>query len=224
MCGRYAIRRVDRPFPGWEPDNFETFDDKRIVPKFNIAPGQQVPVVRLDARDARNLGLIKWGLIPHWTQGKPKTIPKNARADKVATSGMYKDAFDRRRCLVPADGFYEWNEKTEQPMFIRLKDDSGFVFAGIWERWKKDDETPAIDTLAIITTESNELMAHFHHRMPVILPTGAHARWLDRSVPGADVQNLLTPYDASAMEAWPVSTDVNSWKIDSPDLIAPARS
>jgi putative SOS response-associated peptidase YedK len=137
---------------------------------------------------------------------------------------MYRDAFDRRRCLVPADGFYESNEKTEQPMFIWLWDDSAFVFAGIWERWKKDSETPAIDTLAIIATEPNSLMSQFHHRMPAILSAATHARWLDRSVPGGAVLDLLVPYDANAMEAWPVSTQVHSWKTDSPDLIAPARS
>lgn len=230
MCGRYTIRRVDlfiRP-GAMEAPMFETFDEKRVspafdwVPRYNIAPSQAVPVVRMDARDARSVGLVKWGLIPSWTKGKPKLQPINARAETVGTSGMFRTAFDRRRCLVIADGFYEWqrlDERTKQPMFIRLRDDRSFAFAGLWERWKPDPDADAIDTMTILTTAPNELMRPIHDRMPVILNPADHDRWLDRNVPGTDVLDLLRPYDANEMEAWPVSSRVNSPRNDEAGLI-----
>lgn len=223
MCGRYTIRRIDIfiRFGAMDPPPFETFDEKRLVPRFNVAPSQMVPAIRLNSDDARSLGLVKWGLIPSWTTGKPKLQPINARAETVATSSMFRSALDRRRCLVPADGFYEWQkrEQGKQPIFIRLKEDEPFAFAGLWERWKPDEASPPIDTMTIITTTPNKLMAPIHDRMPVILKPEDHTRWLDRSVAGKDVLDLLTPFDAEQMEAWPVSTRVNTPKNDSPDLI-----
>jgi putative SOS response-associated peptidase YedK len=226
MCGRYTIRRVDIfiRHGAMDPPPFEEIDEKRIVPRFNVAPSQQVPVIRLNGDDARRLGFVKWGLIPSWTRGKPKTIPKYARAETVAESNMYKAALERRRCLVLADGFYEWHkidEKTKQPYFVRLKTDEAFAFAGLWERWKADDASQPVDTMALITTVPNMLMAPIHDRMPVILPSSEHDRWLNRSVSGRDVLDLLAPYDADLMEAWPVSTRVNSPRNDDERLIDP---
>lgn len=226
MCGRYTIRRVDLLIRhgAMEAPPFETFSERAIVHRFNVAPSQQVPVVRLDAADARKLGLVKWGLIPSWVKGKPKSQPINARAETVATSNMFRNALDRRRCLVIADGFYEWKktDQRKQPMFIRMRDDSMFAFAGLWERWKPDPASDPIDTMTLITTAPNRLMADIHDRMPVILAPSEHRRWLDRSVPGKDVLDLLKPYDADAMDAWPVTTRVNSPANDDPSLIQPA--
>ena len=140
MCGRYVLRGrreqlaiamglIDAPA-------FEEFTDR---PRYNVAPSQHVPVVRVDAGGRRVGSLVRWGLIPHWAKDVPKVQPINARAETVRTSGMFRQAFERRRCLVPADGFYEWRKvdaKTKQPMFVHFPDDRVFAFAGLWERWR----------------------------------------------------------------------------------------
>ena len=230
MCGRYTIRRVDLLIRhgAMPPPPFEEFSEHGTsmpAPRFNVAPSQSVPVVRLDASDARKLGIVKWGLVPSWVKGKPKLTPINARAETLASSRMFRPALERRRCLVPADGFYEWmrlDERTKQPMFIRLKDDAPFCFAGLWERWKPDDSAAPIDTVTIVTTTPNPLMASIHDRMPVILPASEHGRWLDRSIGGDGVLDLLVPFDADRMEAWPVSKRVNSPRNDDASLVDPS--
>lgn len=134
---------------------------------------------------------------------------------------MFRDAFERRRCLIPADGFYEW-KKTDsgrQPYLIRLADDAAFAFAGIWERWKPDPDAEPVDTCAILTTEPNELMAGIHNRMPVIVDEAEYSRWLDRNVPGKEVANLLRPHSADDMVATQVSRVVNNARNDGPECI-----
>lgn len=236
MCGRYTIRRIDLLVRHGAMDQpmFDVFDERRIVTQFdvekpfplpgryNIAPSQEVPVVRLNASDAKSLGLAKWGLIPSWTRGKPKLQPINARSETVATSSMFRTALERRRCLVPADGFYEWkrlSDSAKQPYYIRMRDASLFAFAGLWERWKPDEASEPIDTFTVLTTTPNPLMESIHDRMPVILPRAAQARWMDRAAGGKDVLDLLVPFDADAMEAYPVSSRVNSPRNDSAELV-----
>jgi len=205
-----------------DPALFDVFDEKRLVPRFNVSPSQAAPVYRLDANAKIAGDLVSWGLIPAWTRGKPKMKPINARAETLASSGMFRQAFDRRRCLVPADGFYEWRgaKPPKQPMFIHFPDDRVFCFAGLWERWKPVADAENVDTFTIITTTANADMATLHHRMPVILREEDHARWLDRNVPGEGVADLLRPLEEGVIEIYPVSTQVNKPANDGPCLVA----
>jgi len=223
MCGRYTVRRFDPAAYDAAP-LFEEFTDLKIVPRFNVAPSQDVPIIRLNKDDQRVASFIRWGLIPSWTKGKPKLAPINARAETVTTSPMFKAAFTRRRCLVAADGFYEWKKLPgggKQPYFIHLKDDSEFAFAGLWERWRPEEDAEPVDTCNHITTTPNELMAPIHDRMPVILRKQDYAKWLDRETDQETLLSLLKPLPADEMEAVPVSSRVNSPKNDSPENVKP---
>jgi putative SOS response-associated peptidase YedK len=225
MCGRYTLRRMDviEIAMGLQaPPLFEEFSDH---PHFNIAPSQSIPLVRINSSGQRVLNLARWGLIPSWAKELPKFQPINARAETVATSGMFRQALGRRRCLIPADGFYEWKKlddagKRKQPMYITRKDGGVFAFAGLWERWKPDEKSEPIDTCTIITTTPNSLMESIHDRMPVILDPSDYSRWLDRETGGADVEGLLKPCPPEGWQARPVSTRVNSPKNDDPECIA----
>jgi putative SOS response-associated peptidase YedK len=181
--------------------------------RYNVAPTQQVVAVRLrpDA-EKRELVLLRWGLIPHWADD-PSIGNRmiNARAETVADKPAYRQAFKKRRCLVVADGFYEWKkiDGKKQPYYIRLKDDRPFGFAGLWERWNREGEE--IQSCTIITTEPNELMKPIHNRMPVIVPSGDYDRWLDPEFEdGEALRQVLQCYSSDAMEAYPVSTLVNN--------------
>jgi len=223
MCGRYTIRRnaLLHAISGLRVSSaFEEFHE-RVDPAglFNIAPSQLCPVIRLDSDDKPVMGVARWGLIPSWTKGRPKLQPINAKCETAATSPMFREALQRRRCLVPADGFYEWqgSKPPRQPFFIHREGDAPFAFAGVWERWKPEDGEP-LDTFTILTTEPNEFVRAIHNRMPVILEQADFDRWLDRNNKAADVADLLKPY-AGALEAWPVSTSVNKPENDGPYLI-----
>lgn len=220
MCGRYTLRRLDiiEIAMGLQtPPLFEEFTDR---PRFNIAPSQQIPVVRLDKEHHRTLGFVRWGLIPSWSKELPKFAPTNARAETAATSGMFRGAMERRRCLIPADGFYEWKKLDDspkprkQPMYITRKDGNVFAFAGLWERWKPDEKSEPIDTATILTTTPNRLMKSIHDRMPVILDAKDYGKWLDREEGASEVTALLKPCPGEDWEARPVSTRVNSPKND----------
>ena len=224
MCGRYTLRRINlvradfnaMPLPG-----FEEFTERG---RFNVAPSQSISVIRINSGGQRVLGTAKWGLIPSWAGPNPKAKPINARAETVATSGMFKKAFDRRRCLIPADGFYEWQgaKPPKQPFFFHRPDESLFAFAGIWERWSDGEDSKPLDTVAIITTTANDTVAPVHARMPVMLSRdNEFNRWLDRNVPGEEVRDLLKPFD-EPLQADAVSTRVNTVTNDAADLIEPA--
>jgi putative SOS response-associated peptidase YedK len=180
-----------------------------------------VPVVRLREGE-RELSQVRWGLVPFWAKDVSignKMI--NARAERVATTPGYRDAYRKMRCLIPASGFYEWAKLTDgkkQAVRICMADDSPFAFAGLWSRWGPRDAE--IETCAIITTEANELCAKVHNRMPVILAASDYERWLDKT--DADPVDLLRPYPSEAMRAHPVSTRVNSPKNDDAGLIEDA--
>jgi putative SOS response-associated peptidase YedK len=191
-----------------------------IEPSYNVAPGQNVAVLLKD--DSRKLGVLKWGLIPHWS--KDPAIGNrmiNARAETIAEKPSFKHPLRRKRCLIVADGFYEWRKDGTQktPMYIFLKNRKPFVFAGLWDVWTSP-EGEKIASCTIITTEPNELMKKIHHRMPVLLPRKDIDRWLDRSTQDErEVLPLLRPYPAKEMDAYEVSRLVNAPKNDTPACI-----
>jgi putative SOS response-associated peptidase YedK len=193
--------------------------------RFNIAPTQEVAAIRWNAeRNGRELVWLDWGLVPVWADD-PAIGSRlvNARAESVATRPAFRAALRRRRCLVAADGFYEWARQNgaKQPHYIRLKEDRPFAFAGLWEHWYKADV--AIESCTIITTNANELLRPLHNRMPVIVDPEQMDFWLDPTVqdPKA-LKPLLVPYAAENMVAYPVSTLVNSPRHDMPQCIEPS--
>jgi putative SOS response-associated peptidase YedK len=225
MCGRY--RRTTReeefariysiPIPK-QPD---------LPVSYNIAPSQNVLAIRfnLETRE-RTLDQLRWGLIPHWAKNQKiayRTI--NARAESVDKAPSYRQAFIKRRCLIPADGFYEWRKTAmpKLPFAIALKDGRPFTFAGLWENWKDSETEKWTRTCTIITGEPNELVAQIHPRMPVIIPEQHHAAWLGET-DDANVKELLVPYPADQMRMWEISPRVNSPKNDDPSLWEPLRS
>ena len=220
MCGRFVLVA--------DPNVIQQAFDLQsspvdFGPRYNIAPTQYAPVITNEA--PKQLSMYKWGLIPSWAKDESvgnKMI--NARADGVADKPSYRSAFKRRRCIVPASGFYEWQKgagKSKTPMYIHLKDDDLFAMAGLWEVWH-DASGSEIRTFTIITTDANEFMAPIHDRMPVILHKSDYDLWLDPGeVPAAKLQPLLRGYEASKMTAYEVSKAVNTPSIDDPQLIQP---
>jgi putative SOS response-associated peptidase YedK len=221
MCGRFTLTvdpaQLQEAFPGVDVD-------PGIVPRYNIAPTQPVAVIANNARD--KLDFFVWGLIPSWA--KDPAIGNrmiNARADSLAEKPSFRNAYRRRRCLIPATGFYEWKadpgSKSKTPIYIKLASGKPFAFAGLWEFWQSPDGSQVL-SCTIITTEPNELMADIHNRMPVILPREAYPLWLDPNERRPDELNgLLRPYRAGEMVAYPVSRQVNSPHNDVPELILP---
>ena len=183
-------------------------------PRYNIAPTQEVLAVRA-AGQGRELTRLRWGLVPSWAEDKKIASSLiNARGDTVATKPAFRAAFKARRCLVLADGFYEWKKDgaTKQPHHITMQNGQPFAFAGLWERWDRNGE--AIESCAIITTEPNELMAPIHNRMPAILDQRDYAWWLSPTSDTALLQELIRPFPAERMAAVLVSTVVNSVRND----------
>jgi len=204
---------------------FGLFEMPPFTPRFNIAPTQPVAVVRCSPGESnpdRELVWLRWGLIPSWA--KDPAIGSrmiNARAETAAQKPAYRAAFRRRRCLVVADGFYEWERtgRPRQPHFIRMQDDQPFAFAGLWESWQGPDDGP-IESCTLLTTEPNELVEPIHNRMPVILPPDDYDQWLDPSVQRPEpLAPLLRPFPSDQMIAYPVSTYVNSPTRDDPRCI-----
>jgi putative SOS response-associated peptidase YedK len=226
MCGRFTNRYTWRELyelyvlsTDFPPSNFQ--------PRYNIAPTQEVPVVRLH-NGARDLLTMKWGLVPSFAKdlsGAAKSI--NARAETVATKPMFKSAFLRRRCLVPADGFYEWKKegKAKLPYFITLKDKAPFAFAGLWEWWRQRTGAPDVLTFTIVTTTANTLVAPLHDRMPVILTPEQWPIWLaEKPVSPGQLQAVLKQYPADRMTTWPVGQAVNKVENDDEALVAELQS
>ena len=219
MCGRYsltspleAVRQL-----------FDVTGGGNLAPRYNIAPTQTVPVVRRDdaAPSGRKLAQLTWGLVPSWA--KDPTMGArliNARAETVAEKPSFRSAYRRRRCLVPADGFYEWKKEDggKQPYRIAFADNRPFAFAGLWEHWQGRDGSE-IESFTIITTEASDQLRPIHHRMPVILDPEAHGPWLD--VESGDGAALLKPYAGAELDAYPVSRHVNSPKNDDAECIEP---
>ena len=208
-------------------ERFELEDIPDLEPHYNIAPTQAVAVIRLD-RDTlqRRLVLVKWGLIPFWAKDASighKLI--NARAESAAEKPAFRSAFKFRRCLVLADGFYQWTKGKvgKQPYLFRMADRSPFAFAGLWERWTTpEDET--VESCTILTTDANEIMEPIHDRMPVILHPKDHDVWLDSEAGDPKVlMPLLRPYPSEKMVVEPVSPKVNRATYDAPDCVEPVR-
>jgi putative SOS response-associated peptidase YedK len=207
MCGRYRrttsedeiARRYGIPIP----------PQLDLPISYNITPDRNILAIRRNPEtDECSLTALRWGLIPYWAKDEKmvyRTI--NARVETVDTAPTYRAAFRKRRCLIPADGFYEWKrgEKTRQPYSIQRKDGTLFCFAGLWEGWKKSGTEDWLHTCAIVTCEANELMRQIHTRMPVILPEEHFQGWLS----GAMGKEILTPYPSDLMSAYPINTRVN---------------
>ncbi|WP_435184344.1 SOS response-associated peptidase [Halobellus sp. EA9] len=235
MCGRYTLftpadeleARFDATFA--EPPG----------PRYNCAPGQSLPVVRNDAPDT--FRRLKWGLIPSWADDESAGNDRiNARAETLSEKASFSEAYERRRCLVPADGFYEWVQEgeTKRPYRVALDDDRPFAMAGLWERWEPshaqtglgdfggggaaDTDPEAVESFAIVTTEPNDVVADLHHRMAVVLDPDEEETWLHGSTDEAAA--LLDPHPGDEWTAHPVSTRVNSPANDDPSLIEPAES
>jgi putative SOS response-associated peptidase YedK len=193
-----------------------------ITPNYNVAPTQEVAAV-VEEDEMRKLEMFHWGLIPSWAKD-PSIGNKmvNARAETVSEKPSFRSAFKKRRCLILADGFYEWQKTDDgkQPYHIKMQDDSPFAFAGLWEIWKDDEE---IRSCTIITTAANDLMSEIHHRMPVILPPDDYDMWLDPDFDEKEpLTSLLKPYSSDKMEAYIVSRRVNKPSNNEPSVVEPA--
>lgn len=224
MCGRYRLTAKER----YIREHFELQEEVEWTPRYNIAPTQQVLTVRQDRKEPRRKhSLMRWGLIPFWSKDaviSARTI--NAVSETAAEKPAFREPMQGRRCLVPADGFYEWkklNVKSKQPYNIGLADDQLFAFAGLWDRWRSPSGEK-IESCTILTTDANELLRDIHDRMPVILRREDYDLWLDPGVTDPRrVQDLLRPFDARLMKVYPVSTFVNSPDNDSPECVKPAE-
>jgi putative SOS response-associated peptidase YedK len=223
MCGRYTLRATPAKFA-------EIFDLLRVserVPRYNIAPTQRVAVVRTSPdEERRELVEMRWGLIPSWAKdAKMGATLINARSETVAAKPSFRSAAKQRRCLIPADGFYEWKavegSKSKQPYLIGLADGELFAFAGLWEQWKDPQagaDSAPIETCTILTTEANELLKPLHDRMPVILDRHDYQQWLDPRIQKFDpLVPLMRSYPSEKMRFFPVSTRVNSPRNDLPE-------
>ena len=220
MCGRFSLGATSRvgqlfDLPTWP----------ETPPRYNIAPSQAVPAV-IQARETgtREVRPFRWGLVPSWA--KDPAIGNcmiNARSETAASKPTFRTPLRERRCLILADGFYEWKREgsRKQPYYIKLQNDDPFAFAGLWDRWHPANGQP-LETCTILTTTPNELVQKIHDRMPVILPPTVYNLWLDPTIHEVErLQGVLVPYAADEMVAYPVSTRVNSPAYDSPECIAP---
>ena len=234
MCGRYAlytpIEAVARLFG---VDEVHVHD---IAPRYNVAPTQEVPIVRrspfpaADAAEARTappleLAPARWGLVPFWA--KDPAIGNrmiNARGETVAAKPAFRAAFRKRRCLVPADGFFEWQKTGDgkQPWYIRDAGGEPMALAGLWELWDPPDGGEPLASCTIITTGANELMRPLHERMPVVLDAAGREAWLDPAAESQQLKALLTPAPDGILEAWPVTRRVNSPFNEDPSVVQPA--
>ncbi|OKH27099.1 SOS response-associated peptidase [Chroogloeocystis siderophila] len=217
MCGRYTLTQSAEAIAA----AFGLDAVPEMEPRYNIAPTQSVPVILYSPEKQRQLKLMRWGLIPSWAQDSSigaRLI--NARSETVSEKPSFRAAFRQRRCLVVADGFYEWQrqEHKKQPYYFQLQDKQPFGFAGLWEHWQSSDGED-INTCTILTTEANELMRSIHNRMPVILNPQDYTLWLNSAAQPTELQDLLRPYSSQAMNSYPVSTLVNKSTNNSPECI-----
>lgn len=211
MCGRYAVHSLISDLQS----HFGLFDPVSFSPRFNAAPSMSLPIVRTQD-DRRELALCQWGFVPHWMKSRPKTRPINARSETAAEKPFFRTSVRRRRCLIPANGFYEWKQSgsPKQPWYFRLADAEIMAFAGLWDSWIHDGKT--LDTFAILTTAANATLQPVHDRMPVILDPPAYDNWLN-----AGDLALLRPY-TGRMTGHAVGREINSTGNEGPDLLKPA--
>ncbi|HEY3149482.1 MAG TPA: SOS response-associated peptidase [Dongiaceae bacterium] len=217
MCGRYSFTLP----PEAIRELFRVMTGLNLQPRYNIAPTDQVSVIGLEPGGERALKVFRWGLIPWWSKAMPKTAPLiNARAEGIAASKMFGEAFHKRRCLVPADGFYEWrkDKSDKRPWRIVDPERPAFAFAGVWEGWR-NPEGEIVRSFAIVTTSANERLAPIHDRMPVMLTREDEDAWLDPNKAEPELLSLLAPYDPARTELYRVDTRVNSVKNDNPECM-----
>ena len=217
MCGRFAFYSPSEATAAL----FGAASSTEVEPRYNIAPTQFIAAVRRDEQDTPELAMLRWGLVPFWA--KDPSIGNrmiNARAETVAEKPSFRNAYEKHRCLVLTDGFYEWRKEGDgkTPYFISLADGSPFAFAGLWENWNSKDSDESLQTTAIITTAANEFMATLHQRMPVVMRPAQAERWL-----AGDMELLSEAIDdAPAFRAWPVDRKVNNARNEGAVLIDPA--
>lgn len=217
MCGRYGSEI--------SPEQLSLMLDvplaqtQTVGPRYNIAPTQLAPVVRLDSDGTRELTMLRWGLVPAWAQDASRAARLiNARSETVEDKPSYRDAYGARRCLVPADGFYEWRRagRARFPIHFQRSGALPFAFAGLWESWTSSTHEPPLETFTVLTTQANPLVARVHDRMPVILTDSAMEGWMSPGATSAELQRLLRPFPADKMESWEVSIRVNAVANDDP--------
>ena len=217
MCGRFSLTQSATALS--EAFHLDAFPEWQ--PRYNIAPTQTVVAIATLPAKAPQARLFRWGLVPSWATDLTigaKLI--NARAETVAAKPSFRAAFRQRRCLILADGFYEWqrtDRKTKQPYYFQLADRQPFAFAGLWERWQGEDAV--IETCTILTTQANDVLQPVHDRMPVIIAPEQYSQWLDAMTTPEALQQLLHPYAASAMQGYPVSTAVNKPTYEHPECV-----
>ncbi|MGB7264228.1 MAG: SOS response-associated peptidase [Terracidiphilus sp.] len=223
MCGRFARRSTREVLADWFGVDLE--DLPPFAPSYNIAPQSVQPIVRL-GRDTgdREFALMRWGLVPFWARdAKIGYSTINARAEEAAAKPAFREALRKRRCLVPADAFYEWEHsdpKNKRPFAFALRSGQPYAFAGIWESWRPKEGQP-IETFSILTTDANQVVEPIHNRMPVILDPKDYDRWLEPATIERLPLDLLRAFPAEQMISWPVSSRVGNVKNNEPDLLDP---
>lgn len=225
MCGRFARRSTREVLANWFGVDLE--DTPAFAPSYNVAPQTVQPVVRLGRDSAKpEFALMRWGLVPFWAKdAKIGYTTINARAEEAASKPAFREALRKRRCLIPADAFYEWEhseQKNKQAFAIGLKGGEPYAFAGLWERWRPKQGEP-LESFSILTTDANEIVQPIHNRMPVILARKDYRRWLEPSAQEQLPIDLLRPFPAEETIAWPVSNRVGNVRNDDADLLAPAQ-
>lgn len=221
MCGRYALSATPAEL-------IETFKLARCIDfkmRYNAAPTSLMPVVRQSPEGDRVADLLRWGLIPNWA--KDPSIGarlNNARGESLSEKPSFRDAFKRRRCLIPASGFFEWKTegKVKQPYYVSYSSGQPLAMAGLWESWQ-DASGEIVRTYCVITTAANAVMEPIHDRMPLLINPSDYSRWIDPQVPGVDLISLIAPAPASGMQIWPVGRAVSKSTSEGPELILPAE-
>ncbi len=221
MCGRFTLHTPESRIR--EAFQLEDAEPLGLHPRYNIAPSQDIPIIR-DTDSGREMVLARWGLVPHWSK-EPKTgySTINARIESVAEKPAYRTPFRRQRCLIPADGFYEWKmvNGNKIPHYIRMRDGDVFAFAGLWDRWEGEGET--LDSCSIIVMPANEVMQPLHERMPAIIAPAHYGPWLDAGLTDkTGIMRCLGSAPASQLEFYPTSPWVNSPRHDDERCIQPA--
>lgn len=226
MCGRFVSTTTD-PEKLKETFNINEIKLESLEPRYNIAPTQNILTIVGDSDGQRFLGTMRWGFIPSWHKDPAKLNGQiNARGETVAEKPTFRNAFKKRRCLIVADGFYEWQAQKsgpKVPVYIHLKEEAPFGMAGLWERWTHPETGEVWITCTIVTTSANDLISSIHVRMPVILAPEDYGLWLNPEADNqAELQHLIRPFPADQMAYYPVSTQVNNVRNDNPSLIEKA--
>jgi putative SOS response-associated peptidase YedK len=220
MCGRFALTHIHGFFT-----RFQLMDQQaQLRPRFNVAPTQEHPVII--NQSTNQMLMMRWGLVPFWAKD-PKIGNRliNARAETATTKPAFRISIKRKRCLVPATGFYEWKRLAngKVPYYIHLKDDSVFAFAGLYDSWLSSDGEQLM-SYAIITTTPNALMSKIHNRMPAVLDRVSEDQWLSKDqLMDSELKRILKPYPAQSMDAYEVSTKVNDPRVENEDLVRPSN-